>query len=317
MPALKRRPANQRSLSLLQRLGVLLSCVLLGGVLLGWAPTASSADILLVGAQDNPSMQAFRSALSAARASDRIRFMPLSEMPAPSELPAETRLILLDPPTLAWRLRDPLGPATLALRASRVQAHQTLGENRPARISLLWSDPPAGRQLRLIQMLLPQARRIGVLYSEQSEFLLDELRQAAAPLGLQIISQPWGASADNRPLLELIRASDVLLGIDDPDLYNAKTAKNLLLSSYSRQLALFGPSAGFVRAGSLATTYSDQSDWLAVLEQLLDQSPETWPRALYPRFFKVLSNRQVARALSIDMSDDSDYTTRLVQGETP
>ncbi len=43
----------------------------------------------------------------------------------------------------------------------------------------------------------------------------------------------------------MLKNSDVLLGLDDPDLYNPKTAKNLLLSSYSRQIALVGPNAAF------------------------------------------------------------------------
>jgi ABC-type uncharacterized transport system substrate-binding protein len=89
------------------------------------------------------------------------------------------------------------------------------------------------------------------------------MRQAALPLGLEVVTERWDNTHDSRPLQALLKNSDVLLGLDDPDLYNPKTAKNLLLSSYARQLALIGPNAGFVKAGSLASTYSDQSDWLA------------------------------------------------------
>jgi ABC-type uncharacterized transport system substrate-binding protein len=107
----------------------------------------------------------------------------------------------------------------------------------------------------------------------------------------------------------------VLLGLDDPDLYNSKTAKNLLLSSYARQLALIGPNAGFVKAGSLASTYSDQSDWLVILDQLLDQPPTTWLRTYYPWRFKVLSNPQVARSLGIEQINEASVATLLAEGE--
>lgn len=76
-----------------------------------------------------------------------------------------------------------------------------------------------------------------------------------------------------------------------------------------------GPNAGFVRAGSLASTYSDQSDWLAVLNRLLDHPPATWPRSLYPDHFKVVGNPQVARSLGIEQVDESSVAARLDEGE--
>lgn len=114
----------------------------------------------------------------------------------------------------------------------------------------------------------------------------------------------------------MLADSDVLLGLDDPDLYNAKTAKNVLLSSYGRQMALIGPNAGFVRAGALASTYSDQDDWLAVLDQLLDQPPARWPRSLYPAHYGVSGNQQVARALGLEPIDPQAAALALAAGES-
>ena len=288
-------------------------CLLLLCLLL--SVPAWSADILLTAAEDGAGVQAFVQALALQRPDDHVTFAPLTDLPAPSQLPAGTRLILLDLPSLDWRLRDAQGPSTLVLRISRLQARQRLGQGIPAKISLLWSDPPLERQLRLIATILPQARRIGVLYGADSEFLLRELRQYAAPMGLEIVPQRWDDINDSRPLLHLFRNSDVLLGLDDPQLYNPKTAKNLLLSSYARQLPLVGPNAGFVKAGSLASTYSDQTDWLAVLDRLLDHPPTGWPRTLYPEHFKVMGNPQVARSLGIEQVDEANVAARLAEGE--
>lgn len=276
---------------------------------------ASAADILLTGAEDSPGMQSFTQALSALRPADNVRFQPLASLPAPGKLPVGTRLILLDLPSLDWRLQDAQGPATLVLRISRLQARQHLGATLPPRLSLLWSDPPLDRQLHLTRLLLPQAKRVGVLFDSHSEFLLKELHQAAHSLGLEVVTERWDNTNDNRPLQTLLKNSDVLLGLDDPDLYNPKTAKNLLLSSYARQLAMIGPNAGFVRAGSLASTYSDQSDWLAMLDELLDRPPATWPRTRYPQRFKVLSNPQVARSLGIEQMNEASLATQLAEGE--
>lgn len=154
-----------------------------------------------------------------------------------------------------------------------------------------------------------------MLYDTHSEFLLKDIQQAAAPLGLTIVSERWDNTNDSRPLQNLLGQSDVLLGLDDPDLYNPKTVKNLLLSSYARQRALIGPSAAFVKAGSLASTYSDQQDWLAILDELLDRPATTWPRTLYPDRFKVLGNRQVSRSLGIEPIDAESVAATLAEGE--
>ena len=296
------------SLNTLWRRAVLLVC------LLSAAP-AWSADILLTAAEDSAGVQDFTQALARQRPEDTVTFTLLGDLPAPGRLPATTRLILLDLPGLDWRLQDTQGPPTLVLRISRLQAHQRLGATQHPRISLLWSDPPLARQLRLIAGILPQARRVGVLYGADSEFLLPELRQHAMPLGLQIVPQRWDNINDSRPLQTLFRKSDVLLGLDDPQLYNPKTAKNLLLSSYAQQLPLVGPNAGFVRAGSLASTYSDQADWLGVLDRLLDHSPANWPRSLYPEHFKIVGNPQVARSLGLEQVDEASVATQLAEGE--
>lgn len=285
------------------------------GCLLGAVP-AQAADILLTGAEDSPGVQSFVHSLSEMRPADSVRFQPLASLPMPGKLPAGTRLILLDLPSLDWRQQETQGPATLVLRISRLQARQRFGNNVPPHLSLLWSDPPLDRQLRLTRLILPQARRIGVLYDSHSEFLLNELREAALGLGLEVVTERWDNINDSRPLQALLKNCDVLLGLDDPDLYNPKTAKNLLLSSYSRQLALVGPNAAFVKAGSLASTYSDQSDWLQVLDEVLDLPPPSWPRALYPQHFKVLSNPQVARSLGIEQVNETSVATQLAEGES-
>lgn len=307
---MQRSPAGMFR-GLARRLAAL--CLLIG--CLSCSLPGQATEILLTGVEDNPGVQAFTQALRALRPKDNVRFQALADLPLPGRLPEQTRLILLDPPSLDWRMQDAQGPATLVLRISRLQARQRLNNQLPPRLSLLWSDPPPDRQLRLARMLQPQVKRVGVLYDDHSEFLLNELRQTARPLGLEVVTERWDNIHDSRPLQKLLKDCDVLLGLDDPDLYNSQTAKNLLLSSYARQLALIGPNAAFVRAGSLASTYSDQSDWLAILDELLDRPPATWPRTQYPYRFKVASNPQVARSLGIGQINDASVATLLAEGE--
>ena len=292
---------------------VLQGCLLL---CLGFATLqVRAAQILLTASESNDAMLAFTQALAKLRPSDQVSFSRISDLPAPRQLPAGARLILLDPASLDWRLQDHLGPPTLVMSISRVQAHERLGELRPSHLSLLWSDPPPARQLRLIRAMLPEVRRVGVLYSHNSEFLLLETRRAARSLGLEIVTRRWNDTFDSQPLQTLLNDSEVLLGLDDPTLYNPSTAKRLLLSCYTRRQALIGPTASFVWAGSLASTYSSEQDWLYTLDDLLDRPPTRWPRAQYAKRFNVLSNPQVARSLGIEDIDESALANRLTSGE--
>ncbi len=290
-----------------------LACLL---ALLVWPPPSMASEILLAASNDSPALRRFVADLAARRPGDRVRLVPASELTTPSALPADSRLVLLGADALDWRLSDPGGPPTLVMQISRVQAHKRLKDSQPAHLTLLWSDPSPERQLHLIRQLLPQARRIGLLYGDDSRFLVNEVRQHAAAQGLAINAWFWPDTRDSRPLSRMLDESDVLLGVDDPALFNPRTIKSVLLASYGRKQVLIGPSAAFVPAGSLSSSYSDQRDWLNSLDELLSQPPSQWPRAAYPRYFKVLSNPQVARSLGIELSDDVDQAGRLQHWES-
>lgn len=273
-----------------------------------------AAEIILGAATDSAAVQSFVSALAAQRPQDQVEFRLLSQLQATAP-PAEARLIVLDIQTLDWRTRQADAPPTLAMRIRRIEGERLLGGRKPVGVTLLWSDPPPERQIRLARLLLPGSKTIGLLFDSESAFLVDEYRRAADDAGLQLRAKPWDPEGSRKPLLTLLDNSDLLLGIDAPQLYNADTIKALLLTSYAQSRALIGPTASFVRAGSLASSYSDQQDWLNELDTWLDQPPADWPASAYPTHFKVVSNRQVARALGLAPIDDAKLTQQLSEGE--
>ena len=276
----------------------------LAALLLAGAPAVQALEILVAARENSPALQRFLVGLQAARPADRVRLATTDQLPAEAAtLPPDLRLILIGPQLLDWRQRSVDGPPTLVMQVNRVEARQILGRRQPLGITLLWSDPPPARQLNLIRLLLPQARHIGVLYSNDSAFLVQELRQAIPDGDLQINAHFWPNTRDPRVLSRLLDQSDVLLGLDDSQLYNPHTIKTLLLSSYGRRQALIGPTAAFVHAGSLVSSYSDQQDWLATLGTLLDGNPADWPHEHYPTHFKVMGNTRVALSLGIPMPD--------------
>jgi ABC-type uncharacterized transport system substrate-binding protein len=273
-------------------------------------------EIIFSSRTDNPAIQTLVSDLQLRRPHDQIRFVALHELAAPSQLPDTSRLVLLDRPALDWRLSDLEGPPTLALRISRLQG-ESLPAPLPAQLTLLWSDPSPQRQMQLARLLLPSAKRVGLLFGAESHALLEEYRRAATDQDMELVTRRWTDTRDSRPLLYLLSNSDLLLGIDNAELFNSHTVKNLLLTSYTHQRPVIGPSASFVQAGSLASVYSDRTDWLDSVEELLDRPPARWPKSTYPRYFKVASNPQVARSMAIELPSNESLAQKLAEGEHP
>jgi hypothetical protein len=176
------------------------------------------------------------------------------------------------------------------LRISRVQAGNAWESAQPPHFSLLWSDPPLGRQLRLIRRILPQARRIGVLYDQHSEFLLEELRQAAQPLGLEIVASA-GTTPRQPPAAERAEKQRRAAGPRRPRPVQPENREEPVAQQLLPAMALIGPNA--VRACRQPGQHLQRPGRLAgVLDHLLDRPRPRWPRSLYPERFKVSSNRR-------------------------
>lgn len=282
-----------------------------GGLLccLSWP---AYAQVIFSAERDSPAVRSFAQQLAQALPQHAIEYMPRSQLEIQPSFSTDTQLILLGPALLDWRLQlKHSAPATLMLQVSRVQAHDRLNQQQPQHLTFLWSDPPIARQIILLKTLLPSLKNIGVLYSNHSAFLLEEIELAMQAENLTLYKYYWPNSYNARSLTLLLNKTDALLGIDDAQIYNPTTIKSILISSYARKQTLIGPTAAFIKAGSLASTYSDKSDWLNALKALLQMPANIWPQSLYPSEFKVLINQQVARSLGIQSLRSTESSVRV------
>lgn len=272
------------------------------------------AQIILSADQDSSSVRRFAEELAQLLPLQSVEYMPRSQLQAQRNFTTDTRLVLLGPALLDWRLQlSHSAPATLIMQVSRVQAHQRTAKQQPQKLTFLWSDPPIERQIALLKALLPGHKKIGLLYGNQSIFLLKEIEQAIQAHDLTLHTYYWPNSYDARSLARLLNKTDILLGIDDAQIYNPATIKSILLSSYARKQALIGPTAAFIKAGSLASTYSNKDDWLHSLQTLLQTPAEHWPHSVYPEEFKIMLNPQVARSLAVETHQVTDLLKQLKQ----
>lgn len=190
--------------------------------------------------------------------------------------------------------------ATLVPRASYAASRQASTD--PGReINAILLDQPVRRQLLLTRLLLGNSQRIGVPLGPGSRAIDSDLQQAAKALRLPLITTDI-SSPDKlmRELSHLLDRSDVLLALPDSLIFNRRTLRNILLSTYRRRIPVIGFSRAYVRAGALAAAYSTPRQigrqTGEALLALARHSDHRLPGEAPPRYFSVDINKQVARS---------------------
>lgn len=193
---------------------------------------------------------------------------------------------------------------------------QKIRNNTPVRLSAIYLDQPLGRQFDLIRLVLPKARRVGVLLGPGTRGYEQELLTIATPRKLQL--QIGNVTEKENPVTVLDRLlddSDVMLGIVDPLVFNRTNAQNILLTTYHHRVPLIGISPGYVRAGALAAVHSTPAEIGQQLAEILvsatGKSALRLPAPQYPKYFSVSVNSHVAQSLGIILDDEETLERKL------
>lgn len=176
-------------------------------------------------------------------------------------------------------------------------------ENRTAAITAIYAEPSPSVQLRLISMLYKRAVNTAVILSAKTAYLESALRRVASQMRIPIPLTVETLSPDDNLNRVLNRLSDapVILATPDSTVYNAENFRNILVTTYRNNQAVVGFSTALVKAGALATTYSDIEDIDAQIDELVSdfEASGKLPEPQYPKYFSTLVNEDVARSLNI------------------
>lgn len=172
-------------------------------------------------------------------------------------------------------------------------------------VSAIYLDQPWQRQVALLHAVMPERKRIGVLYSASLD--ISGLKNELASYHDTLIAGHLGSrdtlSAD---LDDVMGQSDVLLAVPDSEIYNANSIRNILLSSYRRGIPLVGFSEAYVRAGALCAIFStpEQLAAQAASATVAYARTKKLPEAQYPFQYSIAVNRAVARTFGLVLEPD-------------
>lgn len=179
------------------------------------------------------------------------------------------------------------------------------------KFSILENTPTLDRQLALIKVLNPQAKKIAVYHSVQYPELPKSLLSMAKALNFSIHTSELRDPLNwDRNALKTLKDADLVLGLDDGAIYNATTIRSILMRLYRASRPLIGPDKGYVRAGAVASTFSGVKETLKVVGDLLNTSG-AWPSVIYNPYFNVSINTQVARSLNITVGNPEQVKEKV------
>ena len=204
--------------------------------------------------------------------------------------------------------------ATLLPASSFEQIVLATGRKPSATFSAVILSQPFSRQLDLIRLALPEARRVGVLWGPASLGQAPALQVAAQARGLQLVAGVVGPGEPAYPALQkVLEDADLLLAVPNPQLYNSASIQNILLSSYRSKVPFIGFSPSYVQAGAVFAVYSTPAmigRQAGVMARSALQGRGLPALPQYPQDFDVSVNEQVARSLGLKL-DPSGLNERL------
>lgn len=182
----------------------------------------------------------------------------------------------------------------------------------PGKISAVLLDQPFSRQLALLKTILPDAQKVGVLYGQTSQQFSDSLHRASRLLGLELVEAEVGQEKDVMSALkQVLDESRVLLAVPDASVYSRETAQTILLTTYRYQTPVIGFSQAYVRAGALAAVYSSPRQIARQVAEIVLMQNGSLPAPVYPKYFSIDINRQVARSLGITLNGEHELSEAL------
>jgi putative tryptophan/tyrosine transport system substrate-binding protein len=166
-------------------------------------------------------------------------------------------------------------------------------------------DIPFESRFKELKRILPQVKKIGVIYSSASISVFDEASRACSSLGLSLVSKQVDSQKDfSGALMDIFKEIDCFLMIPDPVIYLPKTTEYLLLEALKAEIPVIGLSSSYTEAGALVAfdcDYGDLGKQAAGLVLKMLAGDAVGNEVVTPRKMKFSLNLKVADRLGINI----------------
>lgn len=181
-------------------------------------------------------------------------------------------------------------------------------------VSGILYNPPLLRQAIAGKVILPQATQLAMLARPETVEIYEQVTEQLPEYGLE--GKIFVVSSDDRLIPTLVRAlnyGDFILAAPDSGIYNPRTIKHILLTAYRRNRIVIGPSQAYVKAGSLASTYTPLNEIAELAARFVEEfrTNGRFPPPTYPDAFRIDMNEQVGRSLNIPLPDRQDIISSI------
>jgi ABC-type uncharacterized transport system substrate-binding protein len=185
-------------------------------------------------------------------------------------------------------------------------------KGRDANLTVLYLDQPLARQLELVRLVIPRARKIAALWGPESAQMRSELAAQSHSMGMSLADQRVESGNLAKALKQVLDDADVLIALPDAQIFNSATVANVLLATYHARVPVIAFSPSYVKAGALLALYSKPEQigtQAGTIAAALASGKHVEPQ-YFPNEFVVGVNDSVARSLGYTI--DPTELTRLL-----
>lgn len=168
-------------------------------------------------------------------------------------------------------------------------------------------DQPVDRQLDTIQKLFTKTKPIGVIYTEKSEWRIEEINQFSSQLGIPVKTFKIDTGRQysiGESLSSFLPEISVILMIPDKFLYNKITINEILLTGYLNQVPFIGYSKALAITGAMSSITTPQDNIIADIVRTVIQliNHELPGSTLFPTDYTVFINQQISDSLNLELN---------------
>lgn len=179
----------------------------------------------------------------------------------------------------------------------------------------IYINQPISRYVDLFKILFPEKHNLVFISAQRNSKKSRQLKTAAHEKNITY-KEIYIEKNNNiaRTLINKLNKNDVLLALSNPTIYNRNNAKNIILSTYHKDVPIIAYSKSFTKAGALTSLYSSINNIAETTAKLANTIIENGPQTHkehYSDGFSIDINSAVARSLNINIESENKLKSEI------